>query len=65
MGLLRISLIALLMLLGSLSLYAGLGYRVLGHESLADYGIPIGVTLFLCSALLGRSGWPHGKWRVH
>jgi hypothetical protein len=64
MGLLRIGLVAVLLLVGSLCLYAGLGHRVPGHEVLVDYGIPIGIGLFLCSALLASSGWRHEKWRA-
>jgi hypothetical protein len=54
MGLLKVVLIALSLLLGALSMYEGLGheFRMLSYEGLAAYGIPIGVALFLFSALI-------------
>jgi uncharacterized membrane protein len=56
MRLLKIILIALSLLLGALSLYQGLGYefRFLSYETLAAYGIPIGIALFVFSALIAN-----------
>jgi hypothetical protein len=58
MGLLKVVLIALSLLLGALSIYQGLGHQfgVLSHEGLAAYGIPIGIALFVFSALIA-SRW--------
>ena len=56
MGLLKVVLIAGSLLLGALSMYAGLGheFRVLSYEGLAAYGIPIGIALFMFSALIAN-----------
>jgi hypothetical protein len=58
MGLLKVVLIALSLLLGALSMYEGLGHAfgVLSYEGLAAYGIPIGIALFVLSALIA-SRW--------
>jgi hypothetical protein len=58
MGLLKVILIALSLLLGALSIYQGLGYEfgALSYEGLAAYGIPIGIALFVFSALIA-SRW--------
>jgi hypothetical protein len=52
--LLKVIVIALSLLLGALSMYEGFGYEfgALSYAGLADYGIPIGIALFLFSALI-------------
>jgi hypothetical protein len=58
MGLLKVILLATSLLLGALSMYAGLGHQfgVLSYEGLAAYGIPIGIALFVFSVLIA-SRW--------
>jgi len=60
MGLLKVILIAFLLLLGALSMYEGFGYEfgVLSYAGLAHHGIPIGIALFLFSALIANR-WTH------
>lgn len=54
MSLLKTTIIALSLLLGALCMYEGFGFefRMLSYEGLAAYGIPMGIALFLFSALV-------------
>jgi hypothetical protein len=58
MGLLKIVVVALSLLLGALCVYAGFGheFRIFSYQGLAAYGIPIGIALFVFSALIAK-GW--------
>ena len=60
MSLLKITLIALSLLLGSLFLYAGLGrqFVLFGDADLSGYGIAIGIAFLIASVVLGLGG-PH------
>jgi hypothetical protein len=56
MKLLKPILIALSLLAGVLFLYEGFGFgfRVLDYQSVAEYGIPIGIAFIVTGALIGR-----------
>jgi hypothetical protein len=47
---------ALLLLLGVLFVYEGLGFdfRILNFESLDPYGIPVGIALIVAAVLVAR-----------
>jgi hypothetical protein len=60
MSLLKSSLLALSLPLGSFCLYAGLGHQLgpLDYDALAGYGIPLGIGFFLLSVLFAS------RWKV-
>ena len=56
MQFLKLIVVAVLLMLGVLFAYQGLGYdfRILNFESLDTYGIPIGIALVVAAMLVTR-----------
>jgi hypothetical protein len=56
MRVLKFILVVLLILVGVLFVYDGMGfeYRIFNHDLVATYGIPVGIALVIIGALMGK-----------